>query len=386
MASPSPRLLIPALSFANFTIGVGAFMVIGVLAPVAAELRMSEAEAGLVMTVYAVAYAIGSPLLVALTGGVRRRDLLAGALLLFAVAAVVIALAESAGALLFGRALAALGAGIVSPVIAAVAAASVAPEARGRALAAAFFGFTLAQVMGIPLGAWVGYTFGWRVDFWAVAALSLLAAAGAMRFVPANVSAEPGRLSALFATLMDRRAMLALSFTPLFVGAAYVFYTFATPILETRMGMGREGVSLFLFVTGAGAVAGNLISGRLADRIGPAWTLGALSIVTILVTPIFSLLPVPPLLLYGATFLWSVFGWGFFAVQQNRLIAAAPERATVVLSLNSALLYLGVSLGSAAGSGLAAGFGLDALGWGAAAVAAAALLNLVLVERALRRR
>ncbi|QIE57491.1 MFS transporter [Pikeienuella piscinae] len=376
-------LLIPVLSAANFTIGVGAFMVIGVLGPIAGDLSMTEAEAGLIITVYAVAYMIGSPLLVASTGGFGRRNLLAGALVVFAAAAVLMALAESAAALLAGRALAAIAAGVVSPVVAATAAASATPETRGRVLAAAFFGLTLSQVVGVPMGVWVGYTYGWRVDFWAIAALSLLAAVAIRRFVPKDIAADPGRLADLGAALADWRAMLAISFTTIFVGAAYLFYTFVAPVLEAGMGMGRDGVSLFLLVCGFGAVAGNLMAGRLADRIGPARTLGLLCLVVIAVLPVFSMLPTPAWALYLAAFVWSAFGWGFFAVQQMRLFARAPQQGGVILSLNAAALYLGMSLGSALGAALVAWVGLHALGWGASALAALALLNLVVAERAL---
>lgn len=378
-----PRLLIPALSAANFVIGVGAFVVIGVMTPITAGLGMSEAEAGLIMTAYALAYAVGSPVLVSLTGDLPRRTLLAGALLVFGAAAVLMALAPDAETLIAGRALAALGAGVVSPVAASVAAASAPPEARGRALAGAFFGLTLAQVLGVPAGAWIGYTFGWRVDFWIVAALAVLAALLVLRLVPAALRAEPARLRALAATLADGRAMLALSFTPIYVAAAYVFYTYTGPVLEAGMGMGRDGVSLFLLVTGAGAVVGNLMTGRLVDRLGPGRTLALLATVTTMVLPLFSLLPLPLWLVLGAAFVWSVFGWGFFAAQQMRLIAVAPERATLMLSLNAASLYLGMSAGSALGAGLAGAWGLQVLGFAAAGVAALSFLNLVVAERRL---
>ncbi len=383
MSNPSARLLIPVLSATNFAIGVGAFLVIGVLTPIATDLAMSEAEAGMIVTAYALAYAFGSPLLVSLTGSWPRRQLLSLALLVFAAAAALMAMAPDAETLIAGRVLAALSAGIVSPVAASVAAASAPPERRGRALAGAFVGLTLAQVIGVPGGAWIGYTYGWRADFWAVAALAVIVAGLVRVFVPASIQVEPGKLRALAETVRNGRAMLVLSFTPVFVAAAYVFYTFAAPVLEAGMGLGRDGVSLFLFVVGGGAVVGNLMTGRLVDRIGPVKTLTLQAVMTVLVLAVFSFLPIPFWALLVAGFLWSVFGWGFFAAQQIRLIATAPERATLLLSLNAASLYLGMSVGSAIGSALAGAAGLAWLGLAGAAVAVLALLDLLWSERLL---
>ncbi|MFV0472679.1 MAG: MFS transporter [Pikeienuella sp.] len=384
-ASSSPAMLLPVLSAANFTIGAGAFMVVAILSPMAGDLRMSEAEAGLVMVVYAVAYTISSPLLVSATGGLRRRDLLVAAMLVYALAAGVMAASPGPLAVLVGRAVAAAAAGVITPVAASVAAASVPPEARGRALTWAFFGMTLSQIFGVPLGAWIGYSYGWRVDFWAVAALSLAAALALARFVPRDIAVARTRLSDLGATLVDMKSMLGVSLTFVFLSSAYVLFTFTSPLLEAGMGAGRDVISLFLLISGIGAVAGNLASGRLADRLGPARTLALHCGAMALVTPVYSLLPIPLWALYLAGFLWSVFGWGFFAVQQSRLIALAPERSGVILSLNASAIYLGRSLGSGLGSALIARFGLDALGWAASALAIAALFNLLIVERVLAR-
>lgn len=154
--STLPPGLLPALSLANFAIGMGAFVAVGILTPVAQGFGLTVAQAGWVMTVYALVYAVASPLLVAVTGAVDRRALMLAGMAVFGLGALGSALAPSFAALLAARAMMALGGGVVTPVAAAVVAGLSAPEMRGRALATVFGGLTLAQVLGVPVGAWLG--------------------------------------------------------------------------------------------------------------------------------------------------------------------------------------------------------------------------------------
>lgn len=383
-AHPARGFLIPALSAANFAIGMGAFVVIGILTPIARDFDLTTDQAGVAMTAYAVAYAVGSPLLVALTGGVARRVVLAAGLAVFALAALLAVLAPNAEALFAARVLAALGAGVVTPVAAGVAAAASAPEARGKALAAAFFGLTLAQVLGVPAGAWIGYTFGWRAVFGLTACLTLASLIAVWFLVPRSMPFQVNSLRSLGAALSDLRSVLAVMFTALIMGAIYVFYTYAAPTLEARMSLQRDGVSLFLFIFGIGAVFGNILGGALTDRIGAFRTLVFVAVAQIALLPVYSLLPLPIWAVYAHAFIWSVCGWCFAASQQTRLVSLGPDRANVMLALNAAAIYVGVSFGSYVGGATLRELGVDALGFVAAGVAALALIVLLLSAKGAR--
>ncbi|MEL7466355.1 MAG: MFS transporter [Pseudomonadota bacterium] len=378
------RLLIFALSAANFAVGMGAFVVIGVLTPVAESFALTEAQAGWMMTAYALAYAVGSPTLVALTGGMARRTVLAIGLGTVTAAILATALAPSAGFLFAMRVLTGVGAGLITPVAAGVAAAASPPEQRGKALAAAFFGLTLAQVLGVPVGAWIGYTFGWEVVFLLNAALCFAALVAILMLVPGDMPFQVNSLATLGAALSDLKTVLAIMFTALIMGAVYVFYTYVAPVLETRMGFSRDGVSLFLLAFGVGAVFGNLLGGYLTDRIGAYRTLIFVAVSQIVLLPVYSILPLAEWLLYAHAVLWAVCGWSFAASQQFRLISLAPERQNVMLALNAAAIYVGVSLGAWIGGAVLEAAGLDALGYAGAGVAVLALAVLVLSERARR--
>jgi predicted MFS family arabinose efflux permease len=365
----------------NFIIGIGAFVIIGLLEPLGADMGRTPASAGVLLTVYAIAYAVLSPILVSLTGSVGRRRVMAAGMALFALSAAVSALAPNFAVLNGARVIAAAGAGLFTPVAAAVAA-SLFPEAqRARVLAAVFFGLTLAQVLGVPAGSWIAYTFGWRWAMWLVLAMALPAIWLVWTRVPAGLKFEPVSLRDLGGLLVQGRMMLAIMFTGSFLGSIYVLYTYMAPLLSETMGFGRDGITLTLMIFGAGAVVGNILGGFLADRFGWRATLTGLCLCQAALMPLFSALPMQAGLLLTLAFVWSVCGWSFMAGQQLRLIKLAGPRAPVVLALNAASIYVGAALGSSLGGLVIAGFGIGALGVAAGLCAFGALVHLTLSAR-----
>lgn len=385
----SNRLLIAVLSMSNFVIGMGAFMIIGLLEPLAADLGLPTARAGAVLTTYAVAYAVLSPVLVSVTGGIGRRRVLAAGLSLFGLACLLPVLVPTEAALHASRILAAAGAGIFTPVAAAVAAGLSAPGNRAKALAAVFFGMTMSQVLGLPLGSFIAYTFGWRAAFAVVLVVLLPCLWLIWTIVPRGLSFQPVTLHDLTRMMRNARLMLAAGFTASFLTAGYVVNTFLAPLLSQNLGWGRDGITLALLVCGIGAVLGNMMGGALSDRIGPARTLTFLCLAQLVVLPGFSALPLAGghatllsgALAMGLLLLWSIFGWSFMAAQQARLIGLAPDAAPVILALNAAGVYVGAALGSAIGGMVLAGIGLAPLGLVAGALMVLALAHLRLSLR-----
>lgn len=377
-SSSTDRLIVPLLSLGNFVIGMGAFVIVGLLEPLGEDMNRSAAGAGQLLTVYSLSYAVLSPLLVALTGQVGRRRVLALAAFLFALAAALSALAPSFAVLNLGRVLAAAGAGIFTPVAAAVAA-TLYPEAqRARVLASVFFGLTLSQVLGVPVGSWIAYTFGWRWAFWLVLALSLPLSVMIWRRIPAGLTFQPVTMQDLRQVMVQGRMMLAVMFTGTILGSMYVMFTYVAPLLSNTMGYGRDGITAMLLMFGLGAVCGNILGGYFADRFGWYVTLTTLCIIQVLLMPLYSLLPFPDWALAVLCFTWSSSGWAFMAGQQMRLIGLAGAQAPVVLALNAAAIYIGAAVGSAIGGLVLAGFGLSALGVAAGAAAFVALIHFQL--------
>ncbi|KQI67961.1 hypothetical protein AN189_12840 [Loktanella sp. 3ANDIMAR09] len=356
------RRLIGVLSVANFAIGMGAFVLIGMLVPVGDSFGISPGRTGWLMTTYALSYAVLSPLLVSATGRIGRRRILTIAMAIFALAHVASAVAPTEFTLHLTRIIAAAGAGMFTPVSASVAARLSTPQTQGKTLAWVVFGLTLAQVLGVPAGSFIAYTFGWRAAMLIVAVLALAMLPLLWRIVPRGLNFQPVSLRELGAILRNGPMMLAVTFTATFLAAVYVVYTYFAPLMENGMGYGRDGITALLLMFGVGAVLGNLMGGWMADRIGPTRTLTILCIAQIALLPLFSLLPLPGIVLALLVAVWSATGWSFLAGQQMRIIALRIQAAPVLLALNAAAIYIGAALGSAVGSGAIALGGLMALG------------------------
>ncbi|WP_316014445.1 MFS transporter [Roseobacter sp. HKCCA0434] len=379
-------MLTAILSLGNFAVGMGVFVAIGLLEPIRTAFGLGVAEAGLILTVYAVTYAIGSPVLVALTGRQSRRQVMSIGLGLFALSAATMALAPNAPVMFLARAMAALGAGLFTPITASVAAAVSAPDQQGASLARVFAGLTFAQVLGVPVGTRIGYAYGWEVAFWIVAILSLACLVAIRRFVPEDLRLSPTGLGDLVDALADWRALLTISFTATFLGGIYVLYTYLAPISEDRMGYAGDGVTTVFAIFGVGAVLGNFVGGWTADRIGPRRTLALLCLSQVVLMPVFAFLPMPQWAFLSLVLVWAISGWSFMASQQIRVVGASGGRPAVGLALNAAAIYVGSTLGATLGQILIARFGLDALGFGGAALALIAFLHLASSERLAARR
>jgi DHA1 family inner membrane transport protein len=217
-AQASSRAIFPLLAFANFAVGMGAFVVVGVLTPVATAFAISSADAGWMMTAYALVYTVASPILVALSGKVDRQRVLTAGLVLFLMGALLAALAPTYSILLVARMVMALGGGLVTPVIATIAVAMSSPETRGAVLSRVFFGLTLSQVIGVPVGAWLGYALGWQSAFAIVAVLTALSLVLIIRSLPRGIVTPSASLASLGALLVTPRLVLAVLFTALFIG------------------------------------------------------------------------------------------------------------------------------------------------------------------------
>jgi predicted MFS family arabinose efflux permease len=382
-----PPGLLPALALANFAIGMGAFVAVGILTPVAQGFGLTAPQAGWVMTVYALVYAVASPLLVAVTGAVDRRAVLLAGMAVFGLGALGSALAPAFGVLLGARAVMALGGGVVTPVAAAVVAGLTAPEARGRALATVFGGLTLAQVLGVPVGAWLGYSFGWPVAFAVVAVLCGAVAVVLALRVPKGISVPRPGLAVLGQVLRSGWRMAAVAFTVLFLGGIWCVYAFFGPLIEARLGLGRDGVSAMLVIFGLGAVAGNWLGGRLTDRIGSNRTLLLLCAAQAVLLPAVAGLSLPLPLMAVLVAGWSVCGWSFMAAQQARLAGLDAPRAPIMLALNAAAIYVAAAIGTFGGGlaldwtgsfaalGFAGAVGVLAAGWSIFAVARAVVMQ-----------
>jgi predicted MFS family arabinose efflux permease len=266
MPGPPPRTSV--LAVGAFAVGTSGYIVAGLLPALTGELHVSASAAAQLVTAFAIAYAVGSPLFAAVTGRWERRRLLVAALVVTGAGNALAALVSSYELLLAARVVTAIGAAVFTPAASAVAAELTAPERRGRAVALVFGGLTIATILGVPLGSLLSQQFGYRVVFALVGVFSLIGAL-AVRGVLPQVAAPPHvRLAERFTVAKDVRVLAMFGATVLGCLAAFSVYTFITPLLAVTAGVHGVMVSVLLFCYGAGGALGNVLGGRATDRWG----------------------------------------------------------------------------------------------------------------------
>ncbi|HXW64544.1 MAG TPA: MFS transporter [Burkholderiaceae bacterium] len=342
----SMRLI--ALCFGNFVIGTGTLIVPGMLSVLAEGLGIGLPVAGQLITAFALTVCFSAPVLAAATARLDRRMLLVGVLLLFALGHAWAALVSDFGALLAARVVTAFGAALYTAQASVTAALLVPAAQRGRAIAFTFLGWSIASVVGMPAGAYIGATFGWRAGFALVSVGALMGIVALRVALPSGVQVSQidGRIWRIF--LSNPNLPLVIAVTVLQSAAQFALFSYLVPGMKSLIGATPGLISALLAVFGVLGVAGNAACGRLVDRFGAsAAVMGALLTMTVghvLWTLTAGSLPglVAVLIFWGA---------GCFAVnsaQQARLVGLSPPHAPVSIAMNTSAIYLGQAIGTAA--------------------------------------
>ncbi|WP_306891789.1 MFS transporter [Ancylobacter amanitiformis] len=379
-----------ALTIAAYAIGTTEFVIVGLLPTVAADLHINLPLAGLIVSVYALGVTFGAPILTALTGRMERKTLLLSLMGLFILGNSAAALSPSYETLLVARVISAFAHGVFFSVGATIAADLVPADRRASAIALMFMGLTVAIVTGVPLGTFIGQTFGWRATFWAVAGLGVLAFLGIAALLPANLArAEPARLMDQLRVLGSGRLLLVYAMTALGYGGTFVAFTYLASILEHVTGFAASSVSLILVVYGLAIAVGNIAGGRIADR-DPVKALTFLFLAQAIVLALFTFtavspwLTLPTLAALGFLSFANVPGLQIYVVELAK--KHRPGAVDVASALNIAAFNLGIAIGAwVGGLVVASPLGLGATPW-VGAILVAGALGLTLWSGALDRR
>ncbi|PTQ12191.1 MFS transporter [Sphingomonas oleivorans] len=347
------RLL--ALALGTFAIGTDSFVVAGILPDVARSLDVPVAAAGQLMTVYALAYAVMTPIMASWTAHWPRRHVLLGGLAVLSAGNILTAVLPSFELVLASRAVAGLGGAMFTPAASAAAVALVPAERRGRALAIVMAGLSGATALGAPIGTLIG-SMGigsmsdWRATMWFVTILGLVAAVGVAALLPAIPGAARLSLRERLAPIGDARVAATLLTTLLVLSGLYTVYSYISIVFDRATGGSGMVLGALISIWGVAAVAGNLIAGSLTDRFGSR----KLLIVAIaLAAADFALMPVTSATLagaIGALIIWGMCGWGVLVPQQHRLVGIAPALAPILIALNAATIYIAVSVSGVLGA------------------------------------
>lgn len=259
-------LAVYVLGLSVFALGTSEFMLSGLLPPIADDMNVTIPRAGLLISAFAVGMVVGAPLLAVATLRLPRRTTLLALIALFGVGQVAGALAPTYAVLFASRVVSALACAGFWAVGAAVAIAMVAENARARALAVMIGGLSIANVLGVPAGAFLGEGLGWRSAFWAVGAASAVALVGIVTLIPRIPSpAEKPQLRRELDIYRDRQVRLSVGVIALAAAGVFCAFSYLAPLLTDVAGLDDSWVPTVLALFGVGALIGTTIGGRFAD-------------------------------------------------------------------------------------------------------------------------
>ncbi|MFB7288633.1 MFS transporter [Actinacidiphila glaucinigra] len=377
-------LALLALAIGAFGIGTTEFVIMGLLPEVATDFGVSVPTAGLLVTGYGLGVMIGAPIMTLLGTKVSRKNMLMLLMGVFVLGNLVSALAPAFGVMMAGRILASFTHGAFFGIGSVVAADLVAPEKKARAISMMFAGLTVANVIGVPLGTFIGQSAGWRTTFFVVAGLGVVGLAGVLKLVPDMPKPQGVRLRHELGAFRNVQVLLAMAMTVLGFGGVFAAITYIAPMMTEVTGFADSSITWLLVLFGAGMVVGNLIGGKYADRalMPMLYTaLGALAAVLALFT-----LTAHNELTAGVTiFLIGALGFATVPPLQKRVLDQASGAPTLASAVNIGAFNLGNALSAwLGGVVIAAGHGYTSPNLVGAALTASALV-LAVVSAALEK-
>ena len=358
---PLPKVLW-ALLFGNFVIGTGVMIVPGTLSVISQSMQVSVAVAGQLISAGALLMCIGAPLFASVVAGWDRRRLLALSMLWYALFHALCAVMPDFASLLVVRLITMISPAIFTPQAAACISLLVPEQQRGRAITFVFLGWSVASVVGMPVGAYLGGALGWQSAFLLVAALGLISAVWVWRAMPNGVKPPALSRAAWAATLQSPALMTCVLVTTLYAAGQFVLFAYLAPYYKAKMDISPLQLSALLMWFGALGLFGNIWMSRHVDRLGAPrmvwmgicgmilsmafWPLGT--------TLLFSAIVVAP---------WAISLFATNSAQQARLVGFAPALASGSVALNTSAMYAGQAIGTALGGLLISTGRMDDLHW-----------------------
>lgn len=380
------RLLILVLG--TFSIGTDDFVIAGLLPSIANDMNVTIAAAGQLVTAFAIAYAIGAPILGTLTFNMPVKTLLVVSMFVFTIANGLSAIIPSFELLFVTRVIAALAAAVFTPLAMAASTGLVPNIMRGRALSFVIAGITIGLILGAPIGTWIGNSITWRYSFVFVAAVSLVTTIGVLIFLPkiereVSVSIKE-RLKGF-----NKNIVLTLSVSIIGTTGGFMTYTYIAPIITEITNV--ENISIYLLLLGIGALFGNLVGGYLTDRMGASKTLKLSLLGFAILLATFSILTflnpsTLAIILVGLiSVLWGIPGFGMNPALNAYLISLNPKQSSMILSFSASALYMGIGLGAFLGGGVISLSSINYVGISSGILVFVALMIFISVHKAAKK-
>lgn len=380
-------LAVYILGLSVFALGTSEFMLSGLLPPIADDMNVSIPRAGLLISAFAIGMVVGAPLLAVATLRLPRRTTLIALISVFGLGQIAGALAPTYEVLFASRVISAFACAGFWAVGAAVAIAMVPVNQRARAMAVMIGGLSIANVLGVPLGAFLGENLGWRSAFWAVGAASAVALAGVATMIPRiPLPDEKPQLKRELGIYRDRQVWLSIVLTALAAGGVFCAFSYLAPLLTDVAGLDSGWVPTVLALFGIGALVGTTIGGRVADAhlFGVLLSGIAASTVFLAALALFASNQAAVIVL---SFLLGLSAFYTAPALNARMFNVAGAAPTLAGATTTAAFNLGNTGGPwLGGTVIDLDFGFEATAWAGAAMTALALVTVVVSLRLQRSR
>ncbi|KOP84111.1 MFS transporter [Cytobacillus solani] len=367
------------LAIISFIVGTSVYVVAGISDKIADSLDVSLTAAGQLVTVFSLAYAICTPIILVLTAKWGRRKLIMYSLGLFVVANILSFLSPNYGILIVARMIMGIGAGLAIVTVLIISTKIAPPGKRASAIAIITMGLTSSLIIGVPIGRIMTNAFGWQSIFGGIALLGLIAMVVIYLTIPDIEGDKPVSLLQQLALFKKRKVILGLSITLFWLGGYSIAYTYLSPYLLNVSGISDKFLSTALLVFGIASLIGSKFGGFSTDRWGIPFTLTSTMTLHIVMLILLSLLTNSVVGVMIVLIIWSFSAWATAPTQQYLLATIEPESSAILLGLNQSIMQLAMAAGAGIGGIAVGSVSLAAVTWfGALGVAIAIAITLIL--------
>lgn len=355
-------IAILSLTVGAFAIGMTEFVIMGILPNVANDLQVSISTAGQLITMYALGVAVGAPILTILTQRIPQKKLLCLLMILFILGNGISVFAPNYAVLMIARIITALTHGTFFGVGAVLASNLVKPNKRAGAVSIMMAGLTIANIIGVPIGTFIGQNMGWRASFAAIAIMGVAALIGILFLIPQIKQDKPTSITKQIAALANPKLLLFLLVGALSNASLFTVFTYIAPLLMQVTGFAEHSVTWILVLFGCGVTIGNIIGGKLADwKLMPSLVGLYFAICTILT--IFSFTMHSPIAAVITIFFWGLVSFAIMPGLQIRIMSLAQDAPALASTTSHSAGNLGNATGAFIGGWVISHLAITSLPW-----------------------
>lgn len=375
------KLLTLNLFLLTFVLGTSEFVIVGLLTEVSTDLNITISTTGALVSAFAISFAIATPILTALLSRFSKYPLMLVLTAIFIAGNLATALSDSYGLLMVSRIITAVVTGVLIALAMSVASESMPADRRGKVISIIFAGFTIASVIGVPLGTSIGQWGGWQMAFWFTSVLGIVSLLASSMTIPKGLKGAKGSLKTQIGLLTNSRIIIAFLIPALSIAATYTVYTYLTALLQEVLLISDQYISLVFLLYGIVSVFSTLIGGKIATRNG----IGKLRFVFLVQAVFLASLYISSHSIVAALISISLIALVVYVMNstmQLYFIDLAdkhfPSAKDLASSLTPVSVNVGIALGSALGGFVTTNMQLIDISWvGGLAAIVASLLTFV---------